>query len=61
MFLFCLRNRGESRGGCLCDRECGVNKGGNAIVGRYRERTREGSKNGSIENSPTFLFFQSIQ
>lgn len=43
----------------VCDRECGVNKGGNAIVGRYRERAREGSKNGSIENSQTFLFFQS--
>lgn len=24
MFLFCLRNSGES----VCDRECGVNKGG---------------------------------
>lgn len=40
MFLFCLRNSGES----VCDRECGVNKGGNAIVGRYRERMREGKQ-----------------
>lgn len=41
MFLFCLRKCGESRGGCVCDRECGVNKGGTQLLGDIE---REGEK-----------------